>query len=477
MAKRVVTLYFDDRSVRLMVTAGKTIRAWASAPLEPGVIEGGLVLDEEKVIATIKQLFADRKVRSRKVIVGMSGLRSLTLAMDLPHLPDNLLAEAVMRECARSLPVPLDELYVAWMTLPSPTKKTRAFAAALPRNTADSLLGTLRRAGHTPYLMDVKPLALARLANQADAVIVDVQSREYDIVVVGGGIPQPVRSIPLPAEGLSWTEKVSMIRDDLVRTMEFYDANNPDNPIAPDMPVHVSGELADEPEACKALSAELGRPVLPLLLPFRYPKGCPQNHFAVNAGLSLKVASRRGKPTSPVAKLDTLPPAYQPKSFSVTRVMALTSTVVVFSLAIPLVALVQMNSADITEARARLETILTDMDEKKVERRELTRALVQTEASRNAFAAALLTLDMQQQGFNAALQVVTDLLPGNVSFCDINHEGSTLAIEVSSLTETEVLDYARSLENSDEFSEVIVVKMKRMECGLMRFILVLEVEE
>jgi len=477
VAKRAVTLYFDDRSIRLMVSAGKTIRAWALAPLEPGVIEGGLVLDEETVIATVKKLLADKKVRSKKVIVGMSGLRSLTLAADLPQLPDNLLAEALMRECARAFPVPLDELYVSWMTLPSPRNRTRAFAAALPRNTTDSLLGALKRAGLTPVFMDIKPLALARLANQADAVIVDVQSREYDIVIIGNGLPQPVRTIPLPAEGLSWPERVSMIRDDLVRTMDFYDTNNPDRTIAADMPVHVSGELADEPEARKALSAELGRPVLPLLVPFRYRQECPRNSFAVNAGLSLKTASRRGKALSPVAKLDALPPAYQPQSFSISRVMALTTTAVVFSLTIPLVALVQVNSADIAESRARLGTMLTDMEQRKVERRELTKSLVQTEASWNVFATALLTLDMRQQAFNAALRVATELVPGNVSLSDINHDGSTVVLEVTSLAETEVLDYARSLEKSDEFSEVRVVKMTRAECGMMHFTLILGVAE
>ena len=477
MARKAVTLYVDDKRIRLMATAGKNVRTWESTGLEPGTIEGGVVIDEDKVVAKIKKLLNDSKIGTKKVILGMSGLRSLTLAINLPQIPENLLPEAVMRECGRVLPVPLESLYVSWMTIPSPKKRIRVFAAAIPRHTADSLLRAVRRAGLTPCLMDLKPLALARLTNEAKAVIVDVQPTEYDIIIVGGGVPQPIRTIPLTAEGLSWEERLSMIRDDLVRTIEFYDTNNPEDPIAPATPVHVSGQLAEEPEVCKTLSAELGRPVLPLLLPFRYPPELRHNQFAVNAGLALKAVSAGVKPVSPVAKLDNLPPAYQPKSFSVTRVLALTSTVVVFSLAIPLATLIQMNSSAINEGRDRLQTVAADVQQALLERRELNKTLFQTEASWSAFATALETLDRQQVDFNTTLRVVTDLVPVNVALCDINHDGSTMSIDVSSRTETEVLDYARSLDSSGEFAELTVFRMKRTEQGLMRFIILLKVKE
>ncbi len=476
MARKTVTLYIDDRSIRLMQTSGKNAQIWASASLEPGLIEDGIVIDEEKVVSRIIRLLADNRIKTKQVILGLSGLRSLTLAMDLPQLPDNLLAEAIMRECARLLPVPLDELYVSWVTIPSPKKRVRAFAAAIPRNTTDNLLKVLHRAGLTPYMMDIKPLALARLVNETSAVIVDVQAREYDIAIIRDGVPQPIRSIPLPAEGLSWQEKLSMLRDDLVRTMEFYDSNNPENPIAPEMPVHVSGELADEPEACKALSAELGRPVLPLLLPFRYPHELRQNRYAINAGLALKVVSPGGKLTSPLAKLDTLPPAYQPKSFSLTRVLMLTGAVVACSIIILLAALVQIGSSNISEASTQLATMTADLERKMEQRRELTVALNRAESSLSAFVAALESLDTHRETYNEVLQVATGLLPDSVVFREINHDSGTVTLEVDTPVETLVLDYGRSLQRNDLFSEVTILKMNRLD-ETMRFMLILRVKD
>ena len=477
MARKTVTLYIDDRSIRLMQTAGKNAQIWASASLEPGLIEDGIVIDEDKVVSRITRLFADNRIKTKKVILGLSGLRSLTLAMDLPQIPDNLLAEAVLRECARLLPVPLEELYVSWVTLPSPKKRIRAFAAAIPRNTTDNLLKVLHRAGLTPFMMDIKPLALARLVNETTAIIIDVQAREYDITIIGNGVPQPIRSIPFPAEGLSWEEKLSMLRDDLVRTMEFYDSNNPENPITPEMPVHVSGELADEPEACQALSTELGHPVLPLLLPFRYPHERRQNHYAINAGLALKVVSTGGKLISPLAKLDTLPPAYQPKSFSLTRVLMLTSAIVACSIILILAALIQIGSSNISEARTRLETMTADLEQKLEQRREVTIALKRTEFNLNAFVTALELLDTHRETYNEVLQVATGLLPDSVALREINHDSDTVTLEVDTLVETPVLDYGRSLQRNDLFSEVTVPDMKRLQCGTLRFMLILKVKD
>ncbi|HEY91170.1 MAG TPA: pilus assembly protein PilM [Dehalococcoidia bacterium] len=478
MPRKTVTLYVDDRSIRLMQTSGKNIRVWASASLEPGLIEGGIVVDEEKVIAKVRRLLTDRRITTKKVILGLSGLRSLTLAMDLPQLPDNLLAEAVMRECARVLPVPLEELYVSWITLPPAKKRIRAFAAAIQRNSADSILNTLSRAGLTPCMMDIKPLALARLANKSTAVIVDVQSRDYDIIIINNGIPQPVRSIPLPVEGLSWQEKLSMIMDDLVRTMEFFDTNNPESPFAADMPIYISGELANEADICKSMSTELGRPILPLLLPFKYPQSWRQNYYAINAGLALKSVSPAGKLKSLITKLDTLPPAYQPKSFSLRRVLTLTGAVVVCSIIIPLAAIAQIGSSDINGARAQLETMTADLDRKVEQRRELTLALNRTKADLNAFTVALESLETQQDTYNEVLQVVTGLLPNDVAFREINHDTGTVTLEVDTLDETSVLDYGRSLQSNDAFSEVSVSKMKRLECEItMRFMIILKVKE
>ena len=95
MAQKVVTLYIDDTSARLLVTSGKRIKKWADLPLEPGMVKNGVVLKQEDVAAKVRQLFNVRKVNSKRIVLGVSGLQCLTRPMILPQLPRDMLEEAV----------------------------------------------------------------------------------------------------------------------------------------------------------------------------------------------------------------------------------------------------------------------------------------------------------------------------------------------------------------------------------------------
>jgi len=136
MAKEVTTLFIRDTAVSLLVVRGKRIKKWASLPLEPGLFSQGLVLDEAEVAAKLKELFKLEKVKTKKVIVGLSGHNSLYRLITLPELPEVVVAEAVKHEARRVIPVPLDEVYLSYQLLAAPAGEKRIFLAAFPRNVA-----------------------------------------------------------------------------------------------------------------------------------------------------------------------------------------------------------------------------------------------------------------------------------------------------------------------------------------------------
>lgn len=478
MARKIVTLYVDDVSIRLLVADGKGVGKWTYSALEPGLVQGGVVTDEEAVASRLKLLFEEKQIREKRVIVGLSGLHSLTLVINLPELPKSLLAEAVMRETARVLPVPLEQLYVTWQTLPPvEEKRIRAFAIAIPRNTADSLLRTVRQAGLTPYLMEIKPLALVRLVTERTAIILDVQQTEFDIVILANGVPQPIRTISIPSEGLSWEEKLPMFRDDLVRTVEFYNSKNPEHQLGTETPLYISGELADEPDISRALSKELGRPLEVLSLQAERPAGLSINRYGVNLGLAAKMLPPKGQWPSLVADMDSLPAAYQPKTFSPQRVLALTGIGLAVGMVIAQIVLVRINATAIDAAETRLETVSRIIEQRKLQRRELSVTLVQAEAYRDTFAAAVEALGKKRTAFNDTLEVAAATLPGSVSVSSIVHSGSRITVEMQSMTEAPVLDYARLLETSGHFSSVSVINMRRDADGTLSFVVALETEE
>jgi len=480
MAKKIVNLYIDDTSIRLLVTDGKRIKKWADLPLEPGLVKGAVVIKEAEVAAKIKQLLKATKVKTKKVIVGLSGLHSLTRPISLPQLPQAMVAEAVIREAKRALPVPLEQLYISWQTIPGPPGKIHVFLVAIPCKTADALLKMLHQAGLSPYLMDIKPLALARVVKEPMAIIVDVQPTEFDIVIMADGVPQPIRTVPFPSKALSWQQKLPMIKNELDRTIQFYNSNNPEKSLDFNVPVHVSGELAGESELCQSLSDELGYPLLPLPSPLKGSEKLDPGRYMVNIGLALKKLSSGKVAGSSVANLNALPAAYQPKPISLTRVVGLPAAVVVIGLLVPLVMFVQDASANIASIRSQLDNTNQLLRQKQLQRQELTeniaeleRKIAEAEASRNDFTIVLDNLDKRGSKFNGDLEVMTNTLPIDISLTSISYAGSILTISGESPNETEVLSYARSLDASDRFSEVIITTLNRVEGEGMAFSLVL----
>lgn len=101
---KTVTIYLDDSSIRLLVISGKQVKKWAEMPVEPGLIEGNVIIKEAEVAVKIKKLLKTQGVHARKAVVGISGLHCLTRPAVLPRLPQSMIEEAVTREAKRVQP-------------------------------------------------------------------------------------------------------------------------------------------------------------------------------------------------------------------------------------------------------------------------------------------------------------------------------------------------------------------------------------
>lgn len=467
MAGKITTLYINDTSIRLMVTSGKRISKLAGAPLDISLADTSDQDREAEIVAKIKQLLKTHKIRAKKVIVGLSGLHCLSRPIVLPQLPRAMLDEAVIREAKRVLPVPPEQLYISWQTISATEGKTQAFMLAIPRQIADNMLRILQQVGLKPYLMDVKPLALARLVKEATAIVVDVQSTEFDIVIMVEGVPQPVRTVAFPQEALSLPDKLLLVKDELKRTIEFYNSNNPEKPIQPDVIMYVSGELADEPELSESLANELGYPVFPLSSPLKCPKQLDPTLYLVNIGLALKESPKEAGPLLP--NLNTLPAPYQSKPISLSRTLALPATAVAIGLIILLVMTIQDAAASIDSVYNQLETNNFILEQRLSQKGELVeniaaleQKLADNEAAQKIFTTAFDNLNKQGNVINGDLEATVYNLVSGIDLRGISHSNQGLDINGQSPSKVEVLEYARNLDATGRFSEVTVANISRI---------------
>ena len=108
------------------------------------------------------------------------------------------------------------------------------FVVGVPRNLIDAAVQTLKIAGVSPYLMDLRPLALARTANRSDAIVVNLEPDCFDIVFITGGIPSVIHTISPRGEGATLEDNIHRLADELTKTAAFYQSNHPEAPLSPD---------------------------------------------------------------------------------------------------------------------------------------------------------------------------------------------------------------------------------------------------
>jgi Tfp pilus assembly protein PilN len=468
MAKKITSLYINDKSIRLMVTSGRRISKLAEVPLDMDLEN---VSDEDKqaeLVEKIKHLFSANRISPNSFIFGMSGLHSLSRPVVLPLLPKAMQEEAMTREAKRLLPVTPEQLHISWQIVSSDESRMRAFIVAMPRQTTNYLLNALDQAGLRPYLMDIKPLALARLIKEETAMLIDVQETEFDIVIVSEGFPQPMRTVSFPHDSLSYEEKLAIVKDELRRTVQFYNSNNPEKLLPEDTIVYISGEMADNPDAFESLTRQLGFTAAPLTSPLKCPKQLDPSHYLVNVGLTLKELPRESG--SLLANINTLPGNYLPKPMSRDRLLAIPAAVAAIAVVVAFVFIIQNTTGNIQAKTEEINANNFIITKKQAEKQKLLEnidvleeQIADLEIINDSFTIAYDTVSLSSDGLNKDINAVVDNVLSGIECRSISHSNSIINVSGSSPTETEILEYARKLDLTNRFDEIVITKIKKGE--------------
>jgi len=315
-------------------------------------------------------------------------------------------------------------------------------------------------------------------------MIVDVQATEFDIIIMANGIPQPIRTVTFPNVASSWQEKYQLIRNELDRTIQFYNSNNQERSLVRSTPLFVSGELAYNQELISSLSHELGYHVSPLAQPLDCPEQLDLSRYIVNIGLALKESSLMKRSGPSAAHLNLLPAPYRPKPISWGRVIAIPSAAVIIALLIPMMMLVEDISANIDMLRNQLDTTNRSLMERQLQKKEietniaeLEQKLAEAELYHDAFSTVIDGIKTHGNELNAALKVITETVTGSISLSDIDYTTNVLKVKGIAPTEVEVLSYATGLNDSGQFPEITVASMRKNVENETEFSLLLKVRE
>ena len=458
-----VSLFIEDTAIKLLVTSGRRVEKWAKLPLEPELVSDGLILDEAQVAEKLKELFKQQKIVTRTVTAGLSGLNSIYRLTSLPELPAAILPEAVKQEAGRIVPVPIDQLYLSYQTIPAPAGETGIFLAAFPRNTADAMLRTLSKAGIKASTMDLAPLALCRTVDAPEAIVIDGRSAGLDIAILVDRVPQVIRSFSLPGETESMVERLPSIVEELERTIAFYNSGHPAKPLSPAVPVFVSGDLAAVPESWQLLSGTQDASASELPSPMQAPEGFDASQFMVNIGLSLKKLSLEKEGSFSLVNFNALPEAEKPKGTGTSLAKILTPIIVI---GIGLVSWLWLQVQDIRTDNEALRSQVEINQSLIPPQQDAVAALSEEiaaiepqiaplEATADIFATTFTDLAENRSQIDGDLSGIVNLMADDVDLASISHTGSRVTV-TGTAPEEAIFQYARNLRSSGRYSGVII---------------------
>ncbi len=295
LQRPTVTVNIEGQVIRTLAVKGNRAVSWGETLLDPDVVREGIITDPDRAGSALAAALDSLGVHGGNLIACVTGFRSIVRVLELPKMDEDLLDQAVEREAKREMPVPMEDVYLSWQTLDAEEEEEglRIFSLAVPRDILDPLLKAISTARRSPRSVDMKPLALARVCGKEEAIIGDVERSSADVVVVTKGIPVITRTIMDRGGEQGDEARIANFRDELGRTMKFYNDTHRQEPLDPSTPIFLTGPLAEmvtaaEPlQALEALQQYSPRPLSPSI---DCPPDLPIHTYAVNLGLALKEA-------------------------------------------------------------------------------------------------------------------------------------------------------------------------------------------
>jgi type IV pilus assembly protein PilM len=282
------------------------------------------------------------------------------------------------------------------------------------------------------------------------------------------GIPELLRSLRFPSLDTPEKDKVALIKEELDRTVTFYNSSHKESPITIKIATYISGNMRE------AISGSLdytSRPIPNWLLSrVNFDIG----DYAINVGLALKQAKDSMAPV--LVNIDATPAIYLPKPRQ--RIEVVSWVVLVLAIII-LVPLAMATRAEVAKTSDLMDKV--NITEVQIANRQTADALLKllqaeddaVKAAQSSYQGALTVLKSHRAKANGDLAEITSLLPGTVNLTSVSY-AEQVFIHGNAPDKTTILSYTRALRDTGRFTNVIISDMHEVDYHRWAFILMLE---
>jgi type IV pilus assembly protein PilM len=183
-----------------------TLERFGQVALPLGAVRDGEVIDSDAVAAAIKQLWAQAKFSTKRVVVGVANQKVVVRQVDLPWLPVKELRQSLSFQVQDFIPMPVDQAILDFHPLEEFTSETggrmlRVLLVAAARDMVGSAMDAVAKAGLSPAMVDLNSFAVLRslvsggsgIGSMEAEALIDVGASVTNIVVHQAGVPRFVR--------------------------------------------------------------------------------------------------------------------------------------------------------------------------------------------------------------------------------------------------------------------------------------------
>ncbi|MFC1897225.1 hypothetical protein ACFLX8_01445 [Chloroflexota bacterium] len=451
MAGRVVTLEVDTTTIRLMETIEGRVVKWASLSLDSTMVEGEVTSDSQILSTAVRQLMSSSGIAARDVVASVSALYSVSRIVAVSNPSGGGVAdhETVIEAARDVMPLTPEELYLYWQPINAGEDAQQTFVVGVPRDVIDIEMQAMKMAGINVRVLDLKTIALARAVNKEQALILNIEPSNFDIVIVVNGIPEVMRTIAWQQDSFTMEDKVEHLAMNLEMTAGFFNLHHPDAPLGSTTPFLITGQMSGDLDLVGKLEARVGYPIESLAPPLECPKHMPVSQYAVNIGLALKGT----KPSKSLEQdgylppdINLLPEAYKPWKPSNKQLYYAGAVIAAIALLFPLY---QVTSGAMDKT-ADLQLEYTSLNN---ELQLMQLEINNREPLKQAIAEYKTIVDMGG-GFTEDLRVINSEAERlGVQVESIAHQGKSINVNCQTDPESYIVfrDYLASLEGSGRF--------------------------
>ncbi len=186
------------------------------APLHPETIVDGVIMDSGTVISAIQQIFSENQIKTKDVVVAVSGHSVIVKKIRVAKMKPSELEEAIPFEAEQYVPYSIEDVNLDFQVLESvepAANELDVLLVAVKKDIINDYLSIISTAGLNAVVVDVDAFALENafeLAYELDrhqvVGLVNLGAAVMNINILQGGISEFTRDSPLG--GNRYTESI-----------------------------------------------------------------------------------------------------------------------------------------------------------------------------------------------------------------------------------------------------------------------------